>query len=209
MRVASWSPWVDRDRLVHVTEGAPRSRFEQLYEQYRALPEGAKAEIAGGEVRVLPRPRPRHVRAVSVLGARLVSNYGWDTEVGPGGWVILDEPELQLGEDIRCPDLAGWVERYEEPEDNPITQVPDWICEVLSPSTARSDRVEKMPLYAEHGVSHLWIVDPLAETLEVYRREGTLWVVASTHGADAQVSAEPFGAVPFDLGAIFRKPVAS
>jgi Uma2 family endonuclease len=186
-----------------VTEGAPRSRFDELYAQYRALPEGTKAEIANGEVRVLPRPRPRHVRAASMLGARLVGSYGWDSDEGPGGWVILDEPELLLGEDVRCPDLAGWrVERYEEPEDNPIALVPDWVCEV----TARNDRVEKMPLYAEHGVHHLWLVDPVAETLEAYRREGGLWVVVSTHGADPEARPEPFGAVPFDLGALFRKP---
>ena len=190
-----------------MTESVPRGRFEQLYAQYQALPEGTKAEIANGEVRVLPRPRPRHVRAASMLGARLVQRYSWDTHDGPGGWVILDEPELLLGEDVRCPDLAGWrVERYEEPEDNPIALVPDWICEVLSPTTTRSDRVEKMPLYAEHGVGHLWLVDPSAETIEVYRREGSLWVVSSTHGAETDARPEPFGAVPFDLGALFRKP---
>jgi Uma2 family endonuclease len=114
---------------------------------------------------------------------------------------------VRLGDEVRCPDLAGWrVERYEEPEDNPIALVPDWICEVLSPSTARSDRVEKMPLFAEHGVGHLWLIDPIAETLEVYRREGTLWVVASTHGADPHARPEPFGALPFDLESLFRTP---
>jgi Uma2 family endonuclease len=193
-----------------VTESAPHSDFESLYSQYRALPEGTRAEIANGEVRVLPRPRPRHVRVASSLGARLSNVFGWDTQAGPGGWVILDEPELLFGEDVRCPDLAGWrVERYEEPEDNPITLVPDWICEVLSPSTARSDRVEKMPLFAEHGVGHLWLIDPIAETLEVYRREGSLWVVASTHGADPQARPEPFGALPLDLDSLFRTPTPS
>lgn len=190
-----------------MTDSAPRSRFEQLYEQYQALPEGTRAEIVNGEVRVLPRPRPRHARASTILGGHLTVTYGWYSKSGPGGWVILDEPELLFGDELRCPDLAGWrVERYEEPEDNPITLMPDWICEVLSPSTARTDRVEKMPLYAQHGVGHLWLVDPLNETLEVYRREGNLWVVASTHGAEEQARPEPFGAVPFDLAAVFRKP---
>ena len=193
-----------------MTASVPRGRFERLYEQYRSLPDGTKAEIVNGEVRVLPRPRPRHVRVASVLGARLVNSFGWDAEGGPRGWVILDEPELVLGEEVRCPDLAGWrVERYEEPEDNPIALVPDWVCEVLSPSTAHTDRVEKMPLYANHGVGHLWLVDPLAQTLEVYRREGSVWVVASTHGAEAAARPEPFHAVPFDLGALFRRPTVS
>ncbi len=186
---------------------APRGVFDGLYEEYQALPEGTKAEIVGGQVRVLPRPRPRHVRVSSTLGARLGRNFGWDSDTGPGGWVILDEPELRLGDEVRAPDLAGWrVERYEEPEENPITLVPDWICEVLSPTTARVDRAEKMPLYANHGVGHLWIVDPLAQTLEVYRREGTQWVVVASYGADDQVQSEPFDAIPFDLGVLWRLP---
>lgn len=186
---------------------APRGVFDGLYDEYRGLPEGTKAEIVGGEVRVLPRPRPRHVRVSSTLGARLGRSFGWDSDTGPGGWVILDEPELRLGDELRAPDLAGWrVERYEEPEENPITLVPDWICEVLSPTTARVDRAEKMPLYANHGVGHLWIVDPLAQTLEVYRREGKQWVVVASYGADDQVQPEPFDAVPFDLGALWRLP---
>ncbi|MBN1610712.1 MAG: Uma2 family endonuclease [Polyangiaceae bacterium] len=186
---------------------APRAVFDELYEQYGALPEGTKAEIVGGELRVLPRPRPRHVRVVSVLGSRLGRNFGWDSETGPGGWVILDEPELRLGDEIRAPDLAGWrAERYEEPEDNPITLVPDWVCEVLSPTTARVDRAEKMPLYARHGVGHLWIVDPSAQTLEVYRRAGNQWLAVSCHGAEDQVQPEPFDSVPFDLGVLWRLP---
>ena len=185
---------------------APRGLFEDLYSEYRALPEGTKAEIVGGEVRVLPRPRPRHVRVSSTLGARLGRSFGWDSDTGPGGWVILDEPELRLGDEVRAPDLAGWrVERYEEPEENPITLVPDWICEVLSPTTARVDRAEKMPLYANHGVGHLWIVDPLAETLEVYRREATRWVVVASYGADDRVQPD-FDAVPFDLGVLWKLP---
>lgn len=181
--------------------------FARLYAQYRGLPEGTKAEIVAGELRVLPRPRPKHVRAASVLGIRLGRRFGWDCDEGPGGWVILDEPELRFSDEIRAPDLAGWrVERYEEPEDNPITLIPDWICEVLSPTTARADRAEKMPLYAEHGVDFLWIVDPLMKTLEVYRREGSMWVVSSTHGDADIVHAEPFGAEPLQLGALWRVP---
>ena len=188
----------------------PRSKapFDELYARYRELPEGTKAEIVAGDIRVLPRPRPRHVRASTRLGTRLGRAFDWDAGDGePGGWVILMEPELRLGDEVRAPDLAAWrVERYEEYEDNPITLVPDWICEVLSPTTARSDRAEKMPLYAEHGVEYLWIVDPGMKTLEVYRRERALWVVASTHGEDDQVRAVPFDAIELDLGALWRIP---
>jgi Uma2 family endonuclease len=190
-----------------VKAAARKPDFAALYERYRALPRSTNAEIVAGEIRVLPRPRPVHVRAASVLGARLLRSYGWDSDDGPGGWVILHEPELRLGDEIRAPDLAGWrLERYEEPRDNPIDLVPDWICEVLSPSTAHIDRAEKMPLYAEHGVEYLWIVDPNMKTLEVYRRDGIVWIVSSTHGADDQARPEPFGEVPFDLAALWRVP---
>ena len=185
---------------------ARRIDFETLYARYRALPEGTKAEIAGGEIRVLPRPRPRHVRATSVLGVRLGSTFGFDAD-GPGGWVILVEPELRLGDEIRAPDLVGWrLERYEEPEDGPFTVVPDWVGEVLSSSTAKDDRAEKMPLFAAHGVQHLWLIDPGLRTLEVYRREGRLWLALGTHAEDARVHAEPFDALELDLGALFRVP---
>jgi Uma2 family endonuclease len=181
--------------------------FGALYARYAALPEGTKAEIVGGEIRLLPRPRPRHVRSASVLGAKLLRAFGWDSDDGPGGWVILDEPELRLEDEIRAPDLAGWrLERYVEPEDNPITLVPHWICEVLSSTTARSDRSEKMPLFARCGVGHFWIVDPAMKTLEIYRREGTVWVAVSSHGESDVVAPEPFDAVPFDLGALWRVP---
>ena len=190
-----------------MSRSAPQDAFEHLYARYRALPEGTKAEIVGGEIRVLPRPRPKHVRAASVLGVRLGQSFGWDSNIGPGGWVILDEPELRLGDEVRAPDLAGWrVERYEEPDDNPMILVPDWICEVLSPTTVRVDRTEKMPLYARHGVGHLWIVDPMMKTLEVYRREGSVWVVSSTHAEDDVVHAEPFSHEGLDLGALWRLP---
>lgn len=190
-----------------MSDAAETEGFEALYARYRALPEGAKAEIVAGEIRTLPRPRPRHVRAASVLGIRLGGQFGWDADGGPGGWVILDEPELRLADEIRAPDVAGWrLERYVEPDDNPITLVPDWICEVLSPTTARSDRVEKMPLYAEQGVEWLWIVDPANKTLEIYRREGAMWVVRANHAADDIARLEPFDAVPFDVGALWRVP---
>ncbi len=185
----------------------PKDPFEALYARYRALGEGVRAEIVAGEIRTIPAPRPRHVRTASVLGIRLGGKFGFDSDDGPGGWVILDEPELRLGDEVRIPDLAGWrVERYQEPEDNPIELVPDWICEILSPSTARSDRKEKMPLYAAHGVGHLWIVDPALHTLEVYRREGELWVVAGNYEGDDQVAAEPFTEAALDLGALWRLP---
>lgn len=103
------------------------------------------------------------------------------------------------------PDLAGWrVKNYVEPEVGPSCVAPDWICEILSPSTAAVDRGEKQPQYGRAGVAHLWLLDPLAKTLEVLRLQGELWVVTAVHTGDAQVRAEPFDAIELDLGMVWR-----
>jgi Uma2 family endonuclease len=99
------------------------------------------------------------------------------------------------------PDLAGWrVERMPEPPSEAFfTLAPDWICEVLSPSTARIDRVRKMPIYARAEVGHAWLVDPAARTLEVFRLERGRWLVVGAYDEDALVRAEPFEAIELDL----------
>ena len=121
---------------------------------------------------------------------------------GPGGWWILLEPELHLGEDVLVPDWAGWRrDRMPVFPDTPaFSQAPDWVCEVISPSTGRIDRSGKMRIYAREGVSHLWLVEPRLETLEVYRLEGGRWIVVGTHAGDDAVRAEPFDAVELQLG---------
>jgi Uma2 family endonuclease len=80
-----------------------------------------------------------------------------------------------------------------------MTLAPDWVCEVLSPSTARLDRARKMNVYAREGVAHLWLLDPIARVLESYRREGEHWVVAATYDGDATIRAEPFDALPLTM----------
>ena len=190
-----------------MSEPAERDLFETLWEELDAVPEGYFAEIVAGEVRVLPRPGLKHARAASKLGATLDGSFGFDSD-GPAGWVLLDEPDLRIGDELRSPDLAGWrTERFVAPEGRgPFLVAPDWICEVLSSSTAKYDRAEKMPLYARHGVSHLWLIDPSARTLEVYRRSGELWLALATHAEDACVHAEPFELMGFELGALWRLP---
>jgi Uma2 family endonuclease len=121
---------------------------------------------------------------------------------------MLVEPELHLGSDVIVPDLAGW--RRERMPRMPnvayFEQAPDWVCEVVSPRTGIIDRRRKMPIYAREGVSHLWIVDPILKTLEVYRLEAGRWVVASTHGGDEHVRAEPFAAVEIELSRWWLEP---
>ena len=113
----------------------------------------------------------------------------------------MTEPEFHFGLNVIVPDLAGWRrERMPRVPDVPFFELPpDWVCEVLSPSTARIDRSRKMRHYARARVQHVWFVDPIATTLEVFRLDGDGWRLVDTYGADAKVHAEPFDAVELDL----------
>lgn len=174
------------------------------YDDLLAVPEGIVAELIGGELVTQPRPRGAHVRAASALGFDLGGPFDRGRD-GPGGWWILDEPELHLGADVLVPDLAGYRrERLPHlPEGHAFVVTPDWVCELLSPSTARRDRLQKMRIYAQAGVRHAWLVDPALATLEVYRLEGTHWLLLGTYGSEDSVRAEPFDAIELSLGPIF------
>ncbi len=187
---------------------ADPARRRATYDDVLRAPAHMVAEVLDGVLHVMPRPRLRHARAASRLGARLDGPF--DSGVGgPGGWVLLDEPELHLGPepDILVPDLAGWRrERMPEMPDEPFsTLAPDWVCEVLSPSTEDVDRVDKMPIYAREGVAHLWLLDPGLKTLEVCRLDGRTWRIAGAWKGDAVVRAEPFDAVELDLAALWAR----
>lgn len=176
----------------------PRS-FEELWRDLEEVPEEFIGEIVGGEIVVTPRPDPPHTGATSDLGGLLAAWFRFGMG-GPGGWVILHEPRIRFADEIRVPDLAGWrTDRFVAPPRGPYTVIPDWICEALSPGTARKDRTDKMPLYARNGVRHLWLLDPILQTLEVYRLEAARWVSVGTYGGDDKIRAEPFDAVELDL----------
>ena len=177
-----------------------------VYEQFRAVPEYMVAEIVRGKLVTHPRPAAPHAMAASALGAELFGPFRRGRG-GPGGWVLLHEPELHLGENYLVPDIAGWCrERMPEVPQVPFFELaPDWICEVLSPSTTTMDRAEKLPIYAEHSVRNAWIVDPLAKVLEVYRLEAGCWSPLATHRDTALVRAEPFDAIEFDLAVLWER----
>ena len=186
-----------------------RERRQELYERYQQVPEHLVAEIVRGTLYVMPRPAPRHANASSVLGGDLNGPFQRGRG-GPGGWWILDEPELHLVElEPMIPDLAGWrVERMPElPETAYFTVVPDWVCEVVSKSTEALDREKKLPLYAEQGVKHAWLVDPIAQTLEVRTLgdEGQ-WREVRVYQGDAKVRAVPFEAIEIELGGLWGAP---
>ncbi len=170
------------------------------YEDLSDLPDHVIGEILHGQLITHPRPAPNHSLAASFIGGELIIPYQGGRG-GPGGWWILDEPELHLGRHILVPDSAGW--RRERlpvfPDEAYFTLSPDWVCEVLSPGTARIDRVVKMPIYAEQGVGWLWLVDPDQRTLEVFRLHDGHWLMESAWQQDDTVNAPPFVEHRFSL----------
>ncbi len=188
--------------------GSLAERRRATYADLEQVAPHLVAEIIDGVLYTSPRPGSPHARAASVLGIDLGGPF-YRGRGGPGGWVILDEPELHLGPepDVLVPDLAGWRrERMPEVPDAPaFTLAPDWICEVLSASTEAIDRAEKMPVYAREGVQHLWLVDPVLQTLESYRLEAGAWRLLKTYRGDRVVRAEPFDAIELDLAALWAR----
>lgn len=182
---------------------------QALYDAYCAVPAHQRAEIIDGTLYVSPRPAPRHANATSVLGSELNGAFQRGRG-GPGGWWILFEPELQLvDQEPLAPDLAGWrVDRMPLlPETAYFTIVPDWICEVLSKSTEAVDRDKKLPSYAAHGVGHVWLIDPIAKTLEVYALgDSHRWREVRVYEGDVRLRVEPFTAIELDLGALWAVP---
>lgn len=177
------------------------------YEDVLSAPPHQVAEVLDGQLHLHPRPAPPHVMAATVLIMEL-GNPFQQGRGGPGGWWILDEPELHLGPepDILVPDLGGWrMERMPElPTTAYFAQPPDWACEILSESTRRTDRGSKMRIYARERVPHVWLVDPIAHTLEVFRLDGTTYRFIACHEGEVNVAIEPFDAIELPLAALWR-----
>ncbi len=182
----------------------PRRRA--TYDDLCKVPDHLVAEILDGELFASPRPAFPHARAASAICSGLFGAFDRapgdpGDPHGPGGWWLLFEPELHLGEDVLVPDVAGWRR-----ECMPVLldvaatrQAPQWVLEVVSPGTGRIDRVRKLPICAREGVGHAWLVEPLARTLEVYRLEAERWLLLATHGGDEIVRAEPFEALELSM----------
>jgi Uma2 family endonuclease len=168
-------------------------------------PDDMIAELIDGELDLQPRPAKPHAAAATALGEELGPPFKRGRG-GPGGWIILDEPEVHLGANVLVPDLAGW-RRERMPvmttEEAYFTLAPDWVCEVMSPSTFVKDRARKLPIYAAHGVGHVWLIEPVQRLLEVLRLQGGNWLLAGTHHGAAVVRAEPFDAIELDLSILW------
>jgi Uma2 family endonuclease len=188
----------DRRMLSHMA--LPRKK-PASYEDVLAAPEHLVAEVVDDELYLSPRPASPHALALSNLTAELVSQFGYGRADRPGGWVILAEPELHVVGQVMVPDLAGWRrDRMPEVRNVPFFDLaPDWLCEVVSPSTGALDRAKKMPHYARAGVVHVWLVDPTPKTLEIYRLDGHGWRLEGADEGDTVVNVPAFDAIPLDL----------
>ncbi len=180
-------------------------RRRATYQDIIDLPEHVTGEIIDGELYTQPRPAGPHTIVASELGADLSGSFGRRRR-GPEGWIILDEPELHLGEDVLVPDIAGWkVQRLpvEARTRAYFTVVPDWVCEVFSPGTARRDREIKAPAYARHKVDHLWFVDPVVGHVDAFARRDQRWLWLGAWSDAAAAEVPPFDAVGLDLRSIW------
>lgn len=186
---------------------ADAARKTDPYAELAELPRHIVGEIIDGVLYAQPRPALRHAQAASVLGEELGPPFKRGRG-GPGGWIIVFEPELHLGPrpDVLVPDLAGWRrERVPEFMDAAFaTAAPDWVAEILSPSTQRLDRKEKLGIYRREGVGHVWLVDPVGRTLEIFRLADEVYVWVATHADDVVIRAEPFDAIELQLGLLWQ-----
>lgn len=184
---------------------ADAARKRATYDDVLNAPEHFVAEVFGGELRLHPRPAKPHTAAASALGEELGPPFKRGRG-GPGGWVILDEPELHLGEDILVPDLAGWRRERMPAIDASLPyfiERPDWACEITSPGREKFDRTDKLGIYAREAVPWAWIINPLTRTLEVFALRDGEWLRRGAWRDQARVRAEPFDAIELDLAVLW------
>ena len=175
---------------------------------FLAIPEDRRFhELIAGEIVRKAMPSPRHGGAQAAMTAVLFPLYG--RRPGgrrPGGWWFATEVEVQFSEhEVYRPDVAGWRrERLPQlPDTTPIELLPDWVCEILSPSNTSNDLVKKFRTYHASGIPHYWIVDPTNEILTVHRWTPDGYVTATTAQRGERVRAEPFDDVEWPIGILF------
>ncbi len=186
------------------SETLVESPAKATYQDVLDAPPHMVAEIIEGQLHLMTRPSNLHAQAWKVLTKKIDDPF--DAGDDPGGWKILQEPELHLSEDVVVPDIAGWRAPWEEiePLSHYITVVPDWVCEVLSPSTRRIDLGPKRAIFADHGVGHLWFLDPIARTLDAYALKDGDWASVGSASDQDMVCLPPFDAISFSLGDLWR-----
>ena len=177
------------------------------YRDLLALPESARAEVLAGALVMSPAPLPRHSHVQRTAGRFLGGPFQDDEGAGgPGGWWIFPEVDVALGaHDVVRPDVAGWrKERLPKPgQQRPIEVVPDWVCEILSPSTAARDRVQKRHLYARTGVRYYWLIDPDARVLEALELKDGVWIENGVYDETHTARIVPFDAIELAVTRFF------
>ena len=196
--------------LVQVDGDSPMLvKDNATYQDVIDAPEHQLAELISGKLYLMSRPARRHSRAVLELIGLLNSPFSKGIG-GPGGWEIHFEPELHLIKDIKVvePDIAGWQEHswHLLPDGNKFTVMPDWVCEVLSPSTRKKDLEVKHPEYARASIPYSWIIDPIAKSLKAYELQSGAWVQIADLKDDDAVSVPPFNAITFSLAELWNGP---
>jgi hypothetical protein len=173
---------------------------EATYEDLKKVPDSMVAEIVGGELHAFPRPAFPHANLASAVSVFIGGPYQF-RRGGPGGWLILFEPELHFGRDVVIPDFAGWRRtRLPAVPGVPwLTLAPDWACEFLSPSTEAFDRKQKLQIYAREGIPWMWMLDPAVRTLEVLRLDDGRWSVFGVYAGNETARVEPFTEIELDL----------
>lgn len=180
------------------------AKRQATYDDLLRVPDNFVAELFDGQLYVTPRPLLSHANAASALLQILRGSFHHE---GPGGWIILIEPELRLQNDVVVPDIAGW-RRARLPAIPPdaayAALAPDWICEVISPRTEALDRGEKLRIYARERVAHAWLLDPRSRTLEVLSLAPGGWTQLDTYEGEADVRAPPFESIELELSSLWR-----
>jgi Uma2 family endonuclease len=187
-----------------MNQQAPTVRRPATYQDVLDAPQNMVAELIEGALHLHPRPASPHVRASSTLGVRIGGPFDSGPD-GPGGWWVLDEPELHLDRDVLVPDLAGWRrERMPEYPSVPWFDLPpDWVCEVLSPGTRAVDLTDKRRIYAAAGIPFLWFADPLGRTLEAFALRDGAWTLIAALKDDDEARVPPFEAITFPLSVLW------
>ncbi len=182
------------------------ARKRASYQDVLDSPPHLVAEVVDGVLYQSPRPALPHAAASSAVGEELGPPFKRGKN-GPGGWIILDEPELHLGADIVVPDVGGWIRSTLPvlPDDAYLTVAPDWACEVASPSTRALDRGKKLEVYQREQVKHVWIIEPLDRFLEVLELDGPTYRIVQRVSGEGPARIVPFDAIEFDVAALWAR----
>jgi Uma2 family endonuclease len=178
------------------------AKTNATYEDVLDSPESAVAELIDGDLYLSPRPMGPHQSVATGLIGLLYPRFSHGGG-GDDGWVLLDEPQLNLDGRILVPDLAGWRASRMPSIPDHFTLAPDWVCEIASRSTHKLDRTKKLPIYAASGVAHAWLIHPVLRSLTVLRLHGGHWIEIGFHEGDERVRAAPFESFELELGRLW------